>query len=98
MVKQLKKDLSDVPAFFSLHPTLWRQLKTTNIIERVFVEVRRRTRPMVCCVNVDSVDRIIYFIFQRIQSQMAGPQPPSFDTSCLTSSRWDIAVDFKTAV
>jgi hypothetical protein len=30
-----------------------------------FVEVRRRTRPMVCFVNVESVDRIIYSIFQR---------------------------------
>jgi len=27
--------------------------------------VRRRTRPMVCFVNVKSVDRIIYSIFQR---------------------------------
>jgi transposase-like protein len=26
---------------------------------------RRRTRPMVCFVNVESVDRIIYSIFQR---------------------------------
>ena len=29
------------------------------------MEVRRRTRPMVCFVNVESVDRIIYSIFQR---------------------------------
>jgi transposase-like protein len=35
-----------------------------NVIERCFVEVRRRTRPMVCFVNVHSVDRIIYS-FQR---------------------------------
>ncbi len=35
------------------------------VIERCFVEVRRRTRPMVCFVNVESVDRIIYSIFQR---------------------------------
>lgn len=65
IVKQLEKDLPDLLAFFSFHPTLWRKLRTTNIIERVFVEVRRRTRPMVCFVNVDSVDRIIYSIFQR---------------------------------
>lgn len=44
---------------------LWKKLRTTNIIERCFVEVRRRTRPMVCFVNVKSVDRIIYSIFQR---------------------------------
>ncbi len=31
----------------------------------LFVEVRRRTRPMVCFVNVENVDRIIYSIFRR---------------------------------
>jgi transposase-like protein len=45
--------------------SLWKKLRTTNIIERCFVEVRRRTRPMVCFVNVASVDRIIYSIFPR---------------------------------
>jgi len=38
---------------------------TTNVIERCFVEVGRRTRPMVCLVDVESVDRIIDSIFQR---------------------------------
>lgn len=43
----------------------WKQVRTTNVIKRCFVEVRRRTRPMVCFVNVQSVDRIIYAIFNR---------------------------------
>ena len=65
MVKQLEKDLPDLLSFFSFPQHLWKQLRTTNIIERCFVEVRRRTRPMVCFVNVKSVDRIIYSIFYR---------------------------------
>jgi putative transposase len=65
MVKQLEKDLPELLSFFSLPRHLWRKLRTTNTIERVFVEVRRRTRPMVCFVNVASVDRIIYSIFHR---------------------------------
>lgn len=65
MVKQLEKDLPDLLAFFSFPKHLWKQLRTTNIIERCFVEVRRRTRPTVCFVNVKSVDRIIYSIFYR---------------------------------
>ena len=69
MVKQLEKDLPDLLAFFSLPKHLWKQLRTTNIIERCFVEVRRRTRPMVCFVNVKSVDRIIYSIFHRFNLQ-----------------------------
>jgi transposase-like protein len=62
LVKQLKRDLPELLSFFALPRHLWRKLRTTNIIERCFVEVRRRTRPMVCFVNVKSVDRIIYSI------------------------------------
>jgi putative transposase len=63
MVNQLEKDLPDLLSFFSLPRHLWRKLRTTNVIERCFVEVRRRTRPMVCFVNAASVDRIIFSIF-----------------------------------
>ena len=65
LVRQLEKDLPQLLAFFNFPKHLWKQLRTTNIIERCFVEVRRRTRPMVCFVNVKSVDRIIYSIFYR---------------------------------
>ena len=65
MVRRLERDLPELLSFFRFPKHLWRQLRTTNVIERVFVEVRRRTRPMVCFVNVASVDRIIYSIFHR---------------------------------
>ena len=69
LVKQLERDLPELLAFFRFPKHLWRKLRTTNIIERCFVEVRRRTRPMVCFVNVQSVDRIIYSIFQRFNME-----------------------------
>src|SRR5258708_18837651 len=65
MVRRLQQDLPELLSFFAFPRHLWRKLPTTNVIERCFVEVRRRTRPMVCFVNVESVDRIIYSIFQR---------------------------------
>ncbi len=65
LVRPLERDLPELLSFFSFPRHLWRKLRTTNVIERCFVEVRRRTRPMVCFVNVNSVDRIIYSIFQR---------------------------------
>lgn len=43
----------------------WRCLRTTNIIERVFREVRRRTRPMSCFQNLASVERILFALFYR---------------------------------
>ena len=65
MVRRLERDLPELLSFFAFPRHLWKKLRTTNVIERCFVEVRRRTRPMVCFVNVASVDRIIYSIFQR---------------------------------
>jgi putative transposase len=65
LVRQLEGDLPELLHFFALPKHLWRKLRTTNVIERCFVEVRRRTRPMVVFTNVESVDRIIYAIFSR---------------------------------
>lgn len=65
VVQSLLRDLPELLAFFGCPRPLWRKLRTTNIIERCFVEVRRRTRPMVCVVNVQSVERIIDAIFNR---------------------------------
>jgi len=69
LVKKLGEDLPELLAFFRFPRHLWCQLRTTNIIERCFVEVRRRTRPMVCHVNAQSVDRIIFSIFNRFNEQ-----------------------------
>jgi putative transposase len=69
LVARLLRDLPELLAFFTCPRVLWRQLRTTNVIERCFVEVRRRTRPMVCFVNVESVERIIYSIFNRFNLQ-----------------------------
>lgn len=65
VVNRLQKDLPDLLNFFHFPQHLWKKLRTTNAIERCFVEVRRRTRPMVVFTNVHSVDRIIYAIFNR---------------------------------
>jgi transposase-like protein len=65
VVKSLAKDLPELLSFFNFPQHLWKKLRTTNAIERCFVEVRRRTRPMVVFTNGQSVDRIIYAIFNR---------------------------------
>jgi transposase-like protein len=65
MVRRLAPDLPKLLSFFALPRHLWKKVRTTNVIEPCFVEVRRRTRPMVCFVNVASGDRIIFSIFQR---------------------------------
>jgi transposase-like protein len=64
-VKCVEHDLENLLNFYKQPHQLWIKLRTTNIIERVFREVRRRTRPMSCFNNSQSVDRIIFAIFNR---------------------------------
>jgi len=96
MVRQLERDVPELLSCFSFPRHLWRKLRTTNIIERCFVEVRRRTRPMVCFIDVKSVDRIIYSIFQRFNPEWKNRTLRVF-TSSLTSPRGISLVDYKTA-
>lgn len=65
-VKCLNDDIDDLLNFFKEPKNLWRKLRTTNAIERSFREVRRRTRPISCFQNSDSVQRIIFAIFYRL--------------------------------
>jgi putative transposase len=51
-VHRLEQDLPELLSFYQLPKALWRKLRTTNAIEGCFVEVRRRTRPMVVFSNV----------------------------------------------
>ena len=69
LVRRLERDLPELLTFFDFPQPLWRKLRTTNAIERCFVEVRRRTRPMVLFTNLQSVERILYAIFYRFNQQ-----------------------------
>ncbi|MFB3121656.1 MAG: transposase [Candidatus Binatia bacterium] len=63
----LEKDLDDLLTFFQIkHPELWIRLTTTNLIERSFREVRRRTRPMGVFTNTQSLQRIVFAVFYHL--------------------------------
>ena len=55
--------------------SLWRKIRTTNLIERAFREVKRRTRPMGVFGNRDSMERILYAVFFHLNSK--GQEIPS---------------------
>jgi transposase-like protein len=54
---------------------LWRSIRTTNLIERAFEEVKRRTRPMGVFGNRSSMERILYAVFFYYNSN--GQEVPS---------------------
>jgi putative transposase len=59
------KDIDELVTFLKEPEALWRKLRTTNAIERIFREVRRRTRPMTCFTNAASCERIIYAVLNH---------------------------------
>ena len=55
--------------FYSCPKEIWIKVRTTNVIERAFREVRRRTRPMTCFNNVESIERIVYAMLSHLNEQ-----------------------------
>jgi transposase-like protein len=63
----LERDLDDLLTFFHIEQKrLWSRLRTTNLIERAFREVRRRTRPMGVMANTQSLQRIVFAVFYHL--------------------------------
>lgn len=65
----LERDIEDLLQFYAVSPAYWKKVRTTNAIERAFREVRRRTRPMSCFQNRESVERIVYAIFHSLNTK-----------------------------
>ena len=68
-VKCLEKDMEELLNFFTCPEEMRKKVRTTNVIERAFREVRRRTRPMTCFNNSQSIERIVYAVLNHLNSQ-----------------------------
>ncbi len=65
----LEKDLEELLHHFDCPKNHRIKIRTPNVIERSFKEVRRRTRVFSCFSNKDSCERIIYAIFTHLNNQ-----------------------------
>jgi transposase-like protein len=65
-VRCLEGDLEALLEFFECPPAMWKKLRTTNPIERLFVEVRRRIRTMCAFTTRSSCERILFSVFDRM--------------------------------
>ena len=74
----LEKDIEDLLSFLSCPPAQRRKIRTTNVIERCFREVRRRTRPMTCFNNPESCERIIFAVLSHLNAGWKGHALPEF--------------------
>jgi transposase-like protein len=62
----LKDDMEEMLNFMNCPVEHRIKIRTTNAIERAFREVRRRTRPMSCFQNTQSVERIIFGVINHL--------------------------------
>lgn len=65
-VASVERDLDELLNFFAVPQAHWRKVRTTNVIERCFREVRRRTRPISSFTNPASCDRIIFGVISHL--------------------------------
>lgn len=67
----LEKDLEALLTCYRVPIAHRKKVRTTNVIERQFREVRRRTNPMTCFAHDASADRILYAIFTYANERWA---------------------------
>jgi putative transposase len=74
----LERDLEELLAFFDCPKAHWKRLRTTNVIERLFVEVRRRIRTMCAFTTRSSCERILFSVFDRMNQHWSRHPLPAF--------------------
>ena len=71
LVAGLERHLDSLLAVFDLPPAIRVSLRTTNLIERAFRELRRRLRPIGALSDRRSADRILYGQVTRLNELLA---------------------------
>jgi putative transposase len=67
-VRCLEEDFEELLGFYECSPKYWKRIRSTNVIERLFVEVRRRIRTMCAFTTRSSSERILYSVFNRMNT------------------------------
>ena len=62
----VERDFEALLHFFDVPEAHWKKVRTTNVIERAFREVRRRTRPISSFSNCESCDRIVFGVVSHL--------------------------------
>jgi putative transposase len=71
LVRRFEADLDELLAVFNVPEAIRSSLRSTNLIERAFRELRRRLRPIGCLPDRRSADRILYGQVLRLNELLA---------------------------
>jgi len=74
----VERDLDSLLHFFAVPEAHWKKVRTTNVIERAFREVRRRTRPMSSFANRESCQRIVFGVISHLNRSWERKLLPEF--------------------
>jgi len=84
-VNCIEKDFDKLIPVFDFPKNIRKMIRTTNVIERCFREVRRRLKVMGYFQNSKSCDRIIYAIFNYFNSKWMRPNKKIKNINQLTN-------------
>lgn len=65
----VRRDIDHLLEFYRVPESLRRHVRSTNAIERCFRELRRRTRTIGCFRNDDSLERVLFVVFDAINKR-----------------------------
>jgi putative transposase len=77
-VRCLRKDLYACLRYYDLPQDKWKKVRTTNVLERAFREVRRRTRPMNFYPNEKSAEKLFYGVTDYLNQNWDNSQINNF--------------------
>lgn len=77
-VRCIEKDIEVLLNFLSCSEDHHKLIRTTNVIERSFREVRRRTRPMSCFNNTQSIERIVFAVIHNLNTRWSNRPMKNF--------------------
>jgi transposase-like protein len=81
-VRCMRKDLFSCLHYYAFDKELWKSIRTTNILERTFREMRRRTRPMNnFFTNEASANRIMHGITDMLNTNWKDNAPKRISTN-----------------
>ena len=77
-VRCIEDVLDELLPFLDCPQVHWKKVRTISAIERTFREVRRRTRPMSCCQNSASVERLLFGVISHMNANWKAKPLPKF--------------------
>jgi len=83
-VRCMEKNLAEVLRYYDFDKSMWKCIRTTNILERAFRKLRRRTRSRKVFPNAEGANRIFYGVTKNLNQNWSRKPCHRISTKGLT--------------